>query len=109
MKQASIEVLLTSLGEDIIFAGFPSYTIKAFLGFNTNFMQNNEAATSIERREYASYISTKQSVEFNIEKGNRFTISDGVFKYLFEIQNNPVPDLSGFSKINLTYIDKAYV
>lgn len=104
-----IDKALTLVGDTLTFTGF---TIKGIPGFSINLLHRGEdVIKSIEVPMYNFRISTADSLAHNIVKDMTFTYTDrqNTFVFTFKTESNPIPDLTGWSRLNVNYISKTAV
>lgn len=99
--------MLDLAGEELI---FDAGTIKGYPGFSTARLYDGETSVyHVERTEYLFYVTTTDAVTLELAKGQRFTFSDTVYVFTFELSADPLPDLTGFSKLRMDFKGKELV
>ena len=99
--------MLDLAGEDLV---FDTGTPKGYLGFSTARLYDGETSVyHVERTEYLVYVTTADAVLYELAKGNRFTFSDDTYTFTFELTADPLPDLTGFSKLHVDFKGKELV
>lgn len=99
--------ILDLAGEELV---FDAGTIKGYPGFSTARLYDGETSLyHVERTEYMFYVTTSDAVVLELTKGNRFTYSDGIYSFIFELSADPAPDLTGFSKLRVDFKGKDLV
>ena len=79
---------------------FSTFKIKAFPGFDFNFLENGRASTSTaERQSFSFQTNTVYIEQFNIKYLDVFTIKDDINIYTFIINTNPIISLTGWSRL----------
>jgi hypothetical protein len=101
-----IEQMLDSIGDTLT---FPTYTIKAFLGISISMLASDNSSYITERRDFTAQAATQAVVTNSTADGDSFTMTDGLYVYSFTLTSDPVPDMSGFSKLTFNYVGKASV
>jgi len=76
-------------------------------GFDFNFLANGRASTStFERQSYSFQTSIGVVEHFGIKFKDIFYINDTVNKYTFQVNTNPIVDITGWSRIFADLINK---
>lgn len=91
---------------------FGDFTIKGIPGFSINLLHRGEdTIKSIEVQAFNFRISTQDSLDNNVVKDMVFTYTDrqNTFNFTFKTESNPLPDLTGWSRVNVNYIGKTAV
>ncbi len=93
--------MLQLAGEELSFADFIIY---GYPGFSTTRLYDGEASLyHIDKMEFNFRITTLDGETNGIKKGDVFAISDGVYIFTFKLEADPLPDLTGFSKLQVVY------
>lgn len=97
LRQATLDIS----GEVLNFTGF---SIKGYPGFSTARLYDGETSLyHVERTEYSFFVTTKDARTNNIAKGNRFSFSDETYIFTFELEADPLTDLTGYSKLRVNF------
>ena len=96
-------VLIETLGDTLTFS---SYTLKGFLQFSITLLASDDSSYIKERREFAVNVLTSDAKAKGLSSGTTFTVSDGSYVYTFKISGIPVADVTGFTKLTVTYEGK---
>lgn len=106
-SEAVRQQMLELAGDELV---FDAGTIKGYPGFSTARLYDGETSLyHVERTEYLFYVTTKDAVILELAKGNRFTFTDSVYIFTFELSADPAPDLTGFSKLRVDFKGKELV
>ncbi len=104
MKVESEELrqqMLQLAGEELSFADF---TIYGYPGFSTTRLYDGEASLyHVDKMEFNFRITTLDGEANGVKKGDTFTFSDETYIFTFKLEADPIPDLTGFSKLHVIY------
>ncbi len=93
--------MLQLAGEELVFNDF---TILGYPGFSTTRLYDGEASMyHVDKMEFNFHVTTADAATNGVVKGNSFTFSDGVYDFSFKLEADPLPDLTGFSKLHVVY------
>jgi hypothetical protein len=96
--------LLRLTGQD---AFFENFILRVFLGFELYTLNGSQfEGTPIYGQLYQMLVETKEVALHEPLEGSTFYVTDGTYKFNFEVVENARPDGSGTSNISLNYIDK---
>lgn len=89
---------------------FPSFSVYGYPGFSNTKMYDGETSLyHINATEYLFKVTSKDVETNGISSGDTFTYTDGVYLYSFKLNSAPIPDLTGFSTLNVTFKGKTSV
>lgn len=92
---------LQTCGTLLTFGQFELYGIP---GFQTQVLYKGESSVyEVERQEFAFQVSTQDCYDNNVAVDMVFTIEDTTYRYYFSIDRPPIPDLTGWSKLNVIF------
>lgn len=98
-----IKTVLGLVGETLSFAqsdvlGIPGFQIEVLAGVDSNY--------EVESQAFTFQVSTFDCMDNHLRTGATFTFEDKVYSYTFKLKRNPVPDLTGWSKLDVNLISK---
>lgn len=78
--------------------GIPGFSIETFASLDNGY--------EIERQSFSFQISTLDCADSEIQKDDSFTIEDLTYIYTFKVDKTPMPDLTGFTRLQANFVSK---
>jgi hypothetical protein len=86
---------------------FDNFEIYGIPGFQTQVLYKGESTLyEVERQEFAFQVSTLDCYENSLIVDMTFYIEDTTYRYTFSLDRPPIPDLTGWSKLNVIFVSK---
>ena len=101
-----IDKALTIAGVDLV---FPTFTIRGLPGFNVSVLYKQEVSVyEVEKQNFVFQISSLAARINNILIDNEFYMieTNANVKFIFNLDKNPMSDLTGWSTLNCNLISK---
>lgn len=86
---------------------FQDFEILGIPGFQTSMLYKGEPTLyEVEKQWFAFQIATIDTVENPIELDDQFTMEDTGYIYTFVVNRLPIPDLTGWSKLQVDFLSR---
>jgi hypothetical protein len=91
--QEQIRDILAIAGEALTFTGF---SIQSFPGVEVQFLLGEHSSYLTSTQTFIFQVAASDVMANNINKGTKFTYTDGVYFFAFTVSKPPMPDLTGW-------------
>lgn len=85
---------------------FPQAEILAIPGFQVETLVSMDDNYKVERQSFTFQVASADVIENDIKQDDTFTFDDGNYLYTFKLNRYPMPDLTGWSKLDVDLLTK---
>ena len=99
-------------GTDLIFEARgenPAFTLRSLPNFDTFHVESHNAGTVTEEAYFSFLVKTADEVANELTEDFLCSFTEGFYSYSFILNDNPQPDMVGWSVLKANYLGKAYV